>query len=250
MPPFIRSNLVAFGLPPLLLLLVCAAAAILAWRRGLRVSATLSLASLAAVLLLATPAGSGLLVHSLERGIPRAADTPPAAAILVLGADVSRDAELRASVGSLTLERLRRAAALHRQSGLPILVTGGPIGFEPDAPSLGALMAASLAQDFRVPTRWIEGLARDTRENAHFSQRLLRAAGVQAGYVVTHSWHLPRALDSFRQEGFAAIPAPTRWHGGPGFGRVTDWVPRPDHLVESWLAIREWTGRLAYMFRA
>jgi len=28
--------------------------------------------------------------------------------------------------------------------------------------------------------------------------------------------------------------------------RATDWLPRPDHLAESWYALREWAGRLVH----
>ena len=44
--------------------------------------------------------------------------------------------------GFLTLDRLRAGAALHRRTGLPILVTGGSL--QPDRPAIATVMADSL----------------------------------------------------------------------------------------------------------
>ena len=48
--------------------------------------------------------------------------------------------------GLLTLDRLRTAAALHRRTGLPILVTGGTT--QPETPAVGLVMAAKPAGRF------------------------------------------------------------------------------------------------------
>ena len=77
---------------------------------------------------------------------------------------------------------------------------------------------------------------------------MLREAGIGAAYVVTHAWHLPRALEAFSREGFATSPAPVRLDRIPD-GRLSDWVPRADHLGGSWFALREWAGRLVYAIR-
>ncbi|WP_135467457.1 YdcF family protein [Crenalkalicoccus roseus] len=219
----------------------------LAWR-GRRAGGALAALAALLVLLLATPFAAGWLMASLEREVAAgaAAEGVRPGAIVILGAEVVRDRARGPEVGPLSLERLRAGAALHRTTGLPVLVTGGLL--RPGEPSLAALMARSLAEDFGVEARWIEGRAGDTRENAAFSAAMLREAGIGAALVVTHGWHLPRALEAFAREGFPAHPAPLRLSRAPE-GRPADWVPRPDHLAASWFALREWAGRLVYALR-
>jgi uncharacterized SAM-binding protein YcdF (DUF218 family) len=242
----VQSVLTALALPPLLFTLACLAGALLAWR-GRRWGAALAALAAGGQLLLATPFAAGLLLASLDReAAPDAsADGHAPGAIIVLAAEVARG-RAEVEVGPMTLERLRAGAVLHRRTGLPILVAGGPIA--PDDPPLAALMARSLAGDFGVTARWVEPRSRDTRENAAFSAALLREAGIGTAHLVTHGWHMPRAREAFARQGFPALPAPVRLGRVPD-GRLTDWVPRADRLAESWFALREWAGRLVYALR-
>jgi len=219
---------------------------VLAWR-GWRPGLVLSAFATIGQILSATPLAAGLLVASLEREVVIGAPVSVAApeAIIILGAEVARSQDGQ-DVGPLTLERLRTGAALHRKTGLPLLVTGGALasGDEPVA----ELMARSLRTDFGVAVRWIEPRARDTWENAELSVALLRDAGIGAAYVVTHGWHMPRALTAFGFRGLSVAAVPVR------LGRVPDgfssWVPRADRWAASWLALREWAGRIIYAHRA
>ena len=223
----------------LLVLLVLAGALVTPWRR--RAGALLAGGGALGVLVLATPMAAGWLRVSLEADMPTArADAAPGA-IVVLGAEVARS-RTDVDIGPLTLERLRAAAALHRATGLPLLVAGGPIA--PDDPPLARLMARSLAEDFQVPVRWIEDRSHTTGENASLSAALLSQAGIGAAHVVTHAWHMPRALDEFALTPIAVVPAPVRLDRAPR-GVASDFLPRADRLAESWWAIREWAGRLA-----
>lgn len=232
-----QQVLTALVLPPVGLLLMAMCGALLGWRG--RVAFLLL-----AVLALATPMGAGLLRYSLEAALPMPADGPAPGAIIVLGAELQRGHD-GAEIGPRTLERLRHGVRLHRATGLPLLVTGGVL--HPDAPPLSTLMAASLAGDFGTPPRWVEPRAANTRENAAFSVALLRAEGIEAAHVVSHGWHLPRALPLF--EGFRALPAPLQPPQQPRFA-WTDFVPRADLLGESWFMLREWAGRLVDVLRA
>jgi uncharacterized SAM-binding protein YcdF (DUF218 family) len=109
-------------------------------------------------------------------------------------------------------------------------------------------MATSLTKDFGVKVRWVEPRAGDTRDNARFSVALLRADSINAALLVSHAWHLPRAEDAFARLGFPVRPEPVRLSRWPD-GIATDWVPRPDHLARSWLALRELAGREVYRLR-
>jgi uncharacterized SAM-binding protein YcdF (DUF218 family) len=240
-----QDLLTALALPPLGLVLLAGMAGLVAWR-GRRWGGMLAVAAAAAVLALATPLVSEALVASLENRMPAPVDQPSAEAIVILGADTVRVRPDGHDVGPLSLERLRAGAALHRSTGLPVLVTGGRLA--EGEPPLAVLMAESLAADFRLPARWVEDAARNTRENAEFSAALLRAAGLGSALVVTHAWHMPRALEAYARLGFRAIPAPLRVNRPSGLSAGA-LVPRPLHLAMSWLALREWAGRAVYALR-
>lgn len=236
-------------LPPLLLiglaLLACLWAA-----RGNRGAARFAALCLLALLALATPQVAGLLHASLEAGIDAPPGQPGAEpamprAIIVLAAD-ALTTTTGASVGGLTLERLRAGATLHRATGLPVLVTGGVLGR--GQPPVARLMAGSLAEDFQVATRWVEERAGDTRENADFSAALLRAEGIGTAYLVTHAWHTRRARAAFARAGLVAIAAPVPRRAPPRGGWV-DLVPRANVLGESWFMLRELLGLLVYRLR-
>nr|WP_245215089.1 YdcF family protein [Pararoseomonas indoligenes] len=184
---------------------------------------------------------------SLEREVAAPALTSHAVpeAIIVLGAEVTHG-QHGAEVGPLTLERLRAGAALQRRTGLPMLVTGGVLS--PGDPPLAALMARSLEQDFRTPARWVEARAADTRDNAVFSAAMLHQDGIEAAFVVSHAWHLPRALEAFARAGLEAVPEAPDLAAAPRFD-LPHWLPRVDRLVDSWFALREWAGRLVYAIR-
>jgi uncharacterized SAM-binding protein YcdF (DUF218 family) len=244
----VQSIATTLLLPPLVLVLAVVAAGLLALvvRPGLaRLLAALMALAASAVLLLATPYVSGHLRAGLQGEITPAPAGVTPRAIVILSAEAAWRVD-GPDLGPLTLERLRAGAALARRTGLPVLVTGGVPGW--GAPPLADLMAASLRDEFGIPVRWVEARSRDTRENALFSARVLAAEGITAGYVVTHAWHLPRTLDAFARAGFTALPAPVGLDRTPD-GRATDWIPRTDHLNQSWLMLREWLGRIVYAVR-
>jgi uncharacterized SAM-binding protein YcdF (DUF218 family) len=234
-------------LPPVSLLLLGLACGVLAWHGSRRAGLGAAGAALA-LLLLATPAVAGMLRWSLEREVVAMLAAPSAispAAIIVLGGDVAH-ARGGARVGRLTLERLQEGAALQRRTGLPLLVTAGVLS--PGDPPLGRLMAASLAEDFSTLARWVEAQAADTRGNAVLSTAMLQGDGIAAAYLVSHAWHLPRAMAAFARAGLPVVPAPVLLHPPPSLA-WEDWLPRPDPLAESWFALREWLGRIVYALR-
>lgn len=239
----LQAVLTAQVLPPLLFAWLALVGGLLAWPRR-RLAGALALVGGLGLLALATPFAAGRLRASLEAAA--APDHGPApSAIVILGADAVRTMT-GMEVGPLTLERLRAGAALHRATGLPVLVTGGPVG--PAHDPLARLMAASLAADFGIATRWLEPQAGDTRDNANLAAAILRADGVAAAHLVTHGWHMPRARAAFARAGLPVRAAPLRHHAPPA-GAWQDFVPRADHLAVSWWMLREAAGRLVYRLR-
>lgn len=228
-------------LPPIGLLL--GALVLLVWRgRGARLLAALLLVATLAV---STPHVAGTLRLSLERTLP---DTPAgeAGAIVVLSGDIAHTRD-GIELGPLTLERMRAGAALHRATGLPILVTGGVPSRRSSVP-VAELMRAAYAAEFGIPVRWVEPMARDTRGNAELSAILLRDTGIGRVFVVSHAWHLPRALVAFERTGLSPVAAPVRLGPAPD-GSFADWVPNPRAALDTWYFLREWLGILVYRLR-
>jgi uncharacterized SAM-binding protein YcdF (DUF218 family) len=234
--------------PPVNLLLLAIAGFVLGgrWRRCGRVLCGLGLAGL---LVLSLPVTSDLLFAGIERFAAPPPGTPPPAAIVILSADVTRIGDTPASidVGLLTLERIRAGAALARASGLPVLVSGGVLGR--NQASVALLMARSLEADFSVPVRWQEDTSRDTWENAANSAALLRADGIRSVFLVTHAWHMRRALIAFRHFGIEATPAPVPFARKLHF-QAGGFVPTARSLADSYYALHEWVGWLWYTLRA
>ena len=166
-------------------------------------------------------------------------------AIVILSGDM-RDAAPEYggdTVGPLTLERLRYGAFLARRSNLPVLVTGGII--DPKGPPIAEIMRQILETEFHIPVRWVEAASRNTRENALFSARILKPAGIDRILLVTDAWHMPRALIAFRGLGLTLIPAPTGFYiSRPGW--LESLAPTAQGLQRSAYALHEMIGNLWY----
>lgn len=243
-----KAALEALALPPTVFVVLIVAGLLLRgewWRFGRR----LTWVSLIALILFGMPVVSVNLLRALESGLPT---TPPPGhppqAIVVLSAEMIRTHQeaLGFRPGLLTLDRLRTAAALHRRTGLPILVSGGT--GQSGSPALATVMAESLKDDFQTPARWIEDKSTDTWENAHFSAEILRAEGITSIYLVTHSWHMRRALVAFRDTGLTVTAAPTPLDDplGPD---TYDFLPRAAGWQVGYYAIHEWIGYAWYRLR-
>ncbi len=245
-------------LPPLNGLV--AAVAGFAWRRRRAGRITLA-GGLAVLWATSLPVVADTFLASLERGIagPNVASdmASPAApgAIIVLGGDGAtffRGGVRQLDVGALSLARLRGAAVLARQTGLPVLITGGSV--MPASGPIAIAMADSLQTDFAVKTRWVETASRDTWENAALSAPMLRHDGITTAYLVTHPWHMRRALMAFRAAsfkvgGFKVIAAPLSLDGKADPADPQAWLPHMAAWQKSYFAAHEWIGCFWYALR-
>ncbi|MDD5299250.1 MAG: YdcF family protein [Gallionella sp.] len=212
---FITNFIAAFLLPPLSLLLMLALGIFLLYRRQ-KLAKPLIFIAFGLLWIASTPYFAESALHLLEartvalgsqhpNGQPQAAD-----AIVILGGGTYFHAPEYAGVdtiGDATLVRLRYGAKLQRETGKPVLVTGGkPLG---NSISEAQQMRSSLEQDFQVPVRWVEDASDNTFENARYSFQTLQKAGIKKIYLITHAWHMPRSAEVFRRAGFEVVEAPT-----------------------------------------
>ena len=166
------------------------------------------------LLALSLPVVSDALVRSLDQSPPLdLAQARDAGAIVILGGGVRRDAAEYGgdTLGRLSLERVRYGALVARQTGLPVLVSGGPVfSGTPEA----AIMKQALENEFGVKVRWAEVRSRNTHENAIRSAEILRAAGIGHVILVAHSFDMPRAKAELAAAGLQVTLAPTGIPGG------------------------------------
>ncbi|PMR74860.1 YdcF family protein [Billgrantia endophytica] len=242
------SVLKALLLPPTLNVLLILLGLMLGLRR--LAGALLMLLGLAGLLALSTPLASHALRQGLEPyPVPIPSQLETAQAIVILGGGRDYDAPEFGwgdAPADATWRRLAYGAHLHRQTDLPILVSGGRRHDEHLAEA--SLMAAALRDVFAVPVRWLEEESRNTMENARFSAGMLLAADITHVALVSQAWHLPRAVAEFEAAGLTVVPAPTDFASPPPRG-LRAWIPRSYHLNQSTRALNEWLGRAEIALR-
>nr|MDT0252085.1 ElyC/SanA/YdcF family protein [Endozoicomonas sp.] len=70
---------------------------------------------------------------------------------------------------------------------------------------------------------------------------------IQSVIIVTHGWHMARAVLSFERLGFKVTPAPGMLSDPSSDSfRVSRWLPSARHLSDSERALREYAGYLWY----
>ncbi len=170
------------------------------------------------------------------------ADYQQAQAIVLLGGGLRDSKELydKLTVSAIPLERVRYAAYLQKQTQLPLLITGS----SPKGISEAQIMANELNTFFSVPTTWVGGKARTTKENALFSREILEKEGIKRVIVVTNQWHMQRAKLLFEQQGFEVLPASVGHGISPqSYGlNVMYFIPQAGALNKNMLLLKEWLG--------
>lgn len=247
------STLLLSPLPLLLLVLVGAR---LMFRRRL-LAWLLILLGVVPIYLACTNAVSSLLERGLTRPPPALSAAEigvlkkaPRTAIVVLGGG-RRELAPEYGVSSLhqrSIERLRFGIWLSRETNLPLAFSGG-IGFGArDGPTEAEIAARIAEREFGRPLRWTESESRDTRENALRTVALLRKDGIEQIVLVTHGYHMRRALRNFERA--AAVGTPIKIvaapMGLPSSTRIEarDWLPIASNLQTTTIALHEWLGYL------
>lgn len=246
---WLLTNLVAaFLLPPFNLVLL----GLVGWRleaRRRRLGRGLVGLSLVGLLLLSIPYVSSALLEMVSTP-PRALEGNEADAIVILGGGLKHQATEYGddTLGSYSLERVRYGAWLARRLGKPVLVSGGRMVDGVDAEA--EVMRAALETEYGIPVRWVEERSTNTWENARYSAELLKKDGIRRIYLVSHAWHLERALPEFRLTGLEVVPAGTDFpKGDDGRVLVTDFIPHAKAMLQSYLAFHEGIGLVWYRIR-
>ena len=113
-------------------------------------------------------------------------------------------------------------------------------------------MANVLEQEFAIAPAGVEDRSLTTEENAVYSAQMLAADGIGRVLLVTHAWHMPRAMVAFERAGVEAIAAPTYFvhregRREPDYG---DWLPSARAFSISYFALHEYLGQIWYQIKA
>ena len=168
-------------------------------------------------------------------------------AIVVLGGGMEALAP-EYGVSSLTpnsLERLRYGVWLGRETGLPVAFSGGIGWAQLDAKPEAQIASQIAASEFGRPLKWIEDNSRDTRENAVRTIALLKPQGIRQIVLVTHGYHMPRALRNFEQAAGSEIRIEAAPMGMAKRGNLPalSWMPTTEGFQDTRSVLRELIGR-------
>jgi uncharacterized SAM-binding protein YcdF (DUF218 family) len=178
---------------------------------------------------------------------PIVLDNEQAIVVLAAGSRLNDKEYAKAVDGSATLQRIHYGVFLHKQTKLPILVTGGNTGKENI--SEAGVMVDTLMNSYYINVKWQEDKARNTAENAIFSGAILKENGIDSVYLVTHAWHMSRAVMMFEQQGIKVTPAPTLFTPRIFSSALSYYIPSAFALYETRIALHEYIGILWYKFR-
>lgn len=233
---------------------VLAVAGVVLWPRRRMLAVILLTISFVTLYAFSTPKLSDVLFETVESFDPRLPGAAPAenvGAIVVLAGGRNSNAPEYGgeTVSAASLVRLRYAARLQRETGLPLLVSGGRVD-EAEPASEAALIKKVLETELDVGVRWLEERSRTTAENARYSAELLRNEQIAAIILVTDAAHMPRAVESFENQGMTVHGAPTGYRGGQDrHASIFDWLPSSTALDESRIALHEFLGSIWYRLR-
>ncbi len=221
------------------------------WCRQLRGSLGLVTLAFAWLWVWSMPVTSSWLRGTIEYQYPAMAlsEYPAAAAIVVLGGAMEPPTRLNneSNLGS-GADRAWHAAHLFRAGKAPLVLLSG--GADPQQYRYSEARAmAVFMQELGVPAEamLLEEESRNTRENAAFTARLLKARGVEDVLLVTSALHMPRALKLFSEQGLRVVAAPTDFDSDQGPSGLLAWLPDASALDGSGRAFKElvglWAGR-------
>lgn len=256
-----KPVMAALVLPPLpFLLLLLVGARLMLPRRGLGwfviilsvaglwLSACLGMGQVLNQFLLKPPAA--LSPETLAE-LKAAARAKQPVAIVVLG-DGSEPLAPEYGISNLTpasVERLRYGLWLSRETGVPVAFSGGASWGQPERTPEAQIASRIAAKEFGQPLKWLEDRSRDTRENALRTVPLLQQDGITRIVLVTHGWHMPRAVKMFELAAAGTVkvdPAPMGLAQRNG-NAVMEWLPTPQGYSRVQKALRE---LLALLVRA
>ncbi len=184
----------------------------------------------------------------LRRG---AADNRTAIVVLAAGTRPLASEYGESHPSAASIERLQYALWLARQVPAPLMVAGGARWDQPDGPADATVLARFASRDLARPVRWVESESHDTRGMARIGLQLLQRDGIGRVILVTHGWHMRRALRAFAEEArqngmpLQLVAAPMGLTADGLLPALQRWTPTVDGHQRVRQALREWIALAA-----
>jgi uncharacterized SAM-binding protein YcdF (DUF218 family) len=236
----------SFVLPPGLFVILLLGMVVWLWKRSRR-QAQVLLAITLLLYLSMTSFISDTLIGSLERQY-----TEPSAVegdvIVVLGGGATSgtpDLDGQGNLSGPAANRLLTAARLYRQTGLPIIFSGGQVfadsGNEADIARRQLIGLGIPADDILAENRSL-----NTDQNAVNTAALMQTHGFTRPVLVTSGFHMPRSMVQFKHAGLTPLAFPSDYQASrPMSLYVNKFTPSAGAVSTTGLALKEYLGLLA-----
>lgn len=106
-------------------------------------------------------------------------------------------------------ERLNTALHLYRSGKISYIILAGGLGDEEQQSEAQAMQTYLLEQGVPAEKMILEDKSRNTKENLRNTKSLLNNKPIHSFYLVTHDYHMYRALLYAQQADLGVSPAPT-----------------------------------------
>jgi len=233
-------------LPPGIILVMLLFALLIS-RRSPVVSSVLSITGILLLIVLSMPLVARYLLINLQDypaiEINNLNTEQSEGTIVILGAGRYSSAPeygFRDEVSTLTLERLRYGAALADKLKIPVLLSGGRR--DANATSEAVMMNQVMVNIFNINPQYLEVTGINTFQQAMAVKKMLAAKPSQKIYLITHAWHMKRAVAEFSSQGFDVHAAPMGFAATSSIENL--YLPTATALASSSRALHEYYALL------
>jgi len=232
---FLKKLIAYFILPPGLLVMAFAVLGVLTKRK---LAKFIAFSFALFVYLLSIEPIKDVLYKPLEEAYP-VPSKPEGDAIVILGGGAYNTGILKED----STKRLLAGFVLHKQTNLPIILSGGAsIGVLPEAEIMKGLLLTLGVDKGKIYT---DVNSRDTRENAQEVKKLCERLGCRKVVLVTSAYHMRRAVLSFQKAGLEVVPYPTDFKRDMKYN-LYSLLPKMGVFADSYKALREYLGLVWY----
>jgi Uncharacterized conserved protein, COG1434 len=234
---FLKKLIAYFILPPGLLVIAFAVLGILTKRK---LAKFIAFSFALFVYLLSIEPIKDLLYKPLEEAYP-VPSKPEGDAIVILGGGAYNTGILKED----STKRLLTGFVLHKQTNLPIILSGGAsIGALPEAEIMKGLLLTLGVDKGKIYT---EANSKDTGENAQEVKRLCDRLGCKRVVLVSSAYHMRRAVLAFQKAGLEVVPYPTDFKRDMKYN-LYSLLPKMSVFADGYKALREYLGLVWYSF--
>jgi uncharacterized SAM-binding protein YcdF (DUF218 family) len=234
---FLKKLITHFILPPGLLVIVFVLLGILTKRK---LAKLIAFSFALFVYLLSIEPIKDVLYKPLEEAYP-VPSKPEGDAIVILGGGAYNTGILKED----STKRLLTGFVLHKQTNLPIILSGGAsIGALPEAEVMKGLLLTLGVDKGKIHT---DVNSKDTEENAQEVKKLCERLRCRRVVLVSSAYHMRRAVLSFQKVGLEVVPYPTDFKRDMRYN-LYSLLPKMGVFADSYKALREYLGLVWYSF--